>query len=153
MYDTDWSVMLLQYIMLLQQAWCVKHWEPHKSWTKGQSRLLWMQTQAQTSGGLDHLFLFLYEPCTACGWWVTDKSMLYVILSCVFVVMLRLPTMLCHDSFPPIQSHRHSLSEPVWLCLSSQQHTAPIWKMDSRVEKIFVAMGNISPTLVCIHTS
>lgn len=42
----------------------------------------------------------------------------------VFVVLPGLPTVLCHDSCPPILSHHGSISTPPQLGYKSQLHTA-----------------------------
>lgn len=84
---------------------------------------------------------------TGCGWWpkrvlwVKDEKEHFALDSNVFVVMPGLPTVPCHDSCPPIQSHQSSISTPPWLSFKSQHHAVLAWKKQCKFEKIFVAMG------------
>lgn len=87
-----------------------------------------------------------YANTHTCRWpkrvlWVKDERQHFALDSNVFVVMPGLPTVLCHDSCPPIRSHQSSISAPPWLGFKSQHHTAFVWKSQCKIEKIFVAMG------------
>lgn len=71
---------------------------------------------------------------TGCGWWpkrvlwVKDEKEHFALDSNVFVLIPGLPTVLCHDSCPPIQSNRRSIPTPQWLCFKSLHLTMLVWE-------------------------
>ncbi len=72
---------------------------------------------------------------TGCGWWpkrvlwVKDAKEHFALDENAFVGLPGLPTVLCHDSCPPIQSHQSSISTPLWLAFKSQHDTELVLKM------------------------
>lgn len=71
---------------------------------------------------------------TGCGWWpkrvlwVKDEREHFALDSNVFVLIPGLPTVLCHDSCPPIQSNQRSIPTPQWLCFKSLHLTVLVWE-------------------------